>query len=62
MHLIGYNRFEGEDWFLIKDSASSAWKGEFDGYHFFHQDYIKLKILVYVAHKDAVEILLKKIE
>ena len=58
MHLVGYNRYKGDYWFLIKDSASSAWKGEFDGYHFFHQDYIKLKILVFVTHKDAVENLL----
>ena len=34
--------------------------GEFDGYHFFHQDYIKLKILVFVTHKEAVIDLMKK--
>jgi len=54
MHLIGYNRFKGEDWFLIKDSAAGAWRGEFPGYHFFHQDYLKLKILAFLVHKDAI--------
>ncbi len=58
MHLIGYKKHKGEDWYLIKDSASSAWKGEFDGYHFFHGDYLKLKILAILVHKDAVEKLL----
>lgn len=59
MHLIGYHRYKGDDWFLIKDSSASAWKGDFDGYHFFHQDYIKIKILAFMAHKDAVEHLLE---
>ena len=62
MHLIGYKRYKGEDWFLIKDSASSAWKGEFDGYHFFHEDYIKLKILVFLTHKDALHDVLQKFQ
>ena len=39
---------------MIKDSAASAYKGEFDGYHFFHGDYIRLKILAFLVHKDAV--------
>jgi len=61
MHLIGYKRFKGQDWFLIKDSASSAWKGDFDGYHFFHQDYIRLKILTFMTHRDAIADLLTKL-
>ncbi len=54
VHLIGYKKHKGEDWYLIKDSASSAWRGAFPGYHFFHQDYIRLKILAFLVHKDAV--------
>lgn len=60
VHLIGYKQYKGEDWFLIKDSAASAWRGEFDGYHFFHGDYIKLKILAYMVHRSAVEPILEK--
>ena len=62
MHLIGYKKHKGEDWYVIKDSAASAWKGEFDGYHFFHGDYLKLKILAILVHKDAVEKLLSPFE
>ncbi|MDZ7724780.1 MAG: peptidase C1 [candidate division KSB1 bacterium] len=62
VHLIGYKRYQGEDWFLIKDSASSAWRGEFNGYHFFHGDYIKLKILAYMVHRDAVQDVLAEFE
>jgi bleomycin hydrolase len=60
MHVIGYKKYKGEDWFLFKDSASSAWKGEFHGYHFFHKDYIKLKMLAFMAHRDAIADLLEK--
>jgi len=62
VHLVGYKRYKGEDWFLIKDSAASAWRGDFDGYHFFHGDYIKLKILGFIIHKDAVQNLLSEFE
>lgn len=60
VHLIGYKRHKGEDWFLIKDSAASAWRGDFKGYHFFHGDYIQLKILTFMVHKNGVADLLEK--
>jgi len=60
MHLIGYKAMAGEDWFLIKDSAASAWKGAFAGYHFFRGDFIRLKILAFMVHKDGVSKLLDK--
>ena len=60
MHLIGYKAMAGEDWFLIKDSAASAWKGAFAGYHFFRGDFIRLKILAFMVHKDGVNKLLDK--
>jgi len=60
VQVIGYKKYAGRDWFLIKDSASSAWKGQFKGYHFFDGDYIKLKILAYLVHKDGVADLLQK--
>ncbi len=62
VHVIGYKRYAGQDWFLIKDSASSGWKGQFKGYHFFNGDYIKLKVLAYLVHKDGVADLLKKFQ
>ncbi len=67
MQLIGiledYNR-SGQDWYLIKDSSSGSRNvGEEDprfGYYFFHEDYIKLKMMGFTIHKDAVKDLLKK--
>jgi bleomycin hydrolase len=54
MHIIGYLQNGGEDLFLVKDSWRDAWEGKFRGYFFFHGDYIRLKVLSYLVHKDAV--------
>ena len=54
MHIVGYLRNGGEDLFLVKDSWRDAWEGRFKGYFFFHGDYIRLKVLAYLVHKDAV--------
>jgi len=60
LHLIGYTSLHGQDWFLIKDSAASAWKGEYPGYYFFSGDYVRLKMLAFMVHKDGVKELLEK--
>ncbi len=62
MHLVGYQRYKGHDWFLIKDSGSGAAKGQFVGYFFFREDFVKLKMLTFMVHRDAVRDLLKKFE
>ncbi len=67
MQLIGilenYND-SGKNWYLIKDSSSGSRNvGEDDprfGYYFFHEDYIKLKMMGFTVHKDAVKDILKK--
>jgi bleomycin hydrolase len=64
MHLVGYYEKDGTDWYLIKDSGSGSRNGdekapEF-GYYFFRADYIKLKMMDFMVHKDAVKDLLKK--
>ncbi len=67
MHLVGYlenYKGDGKDWYLIKDSGSGSRnngedKPEF-GYYFFHEDYIKLKMMGFTVHKDAVKDILKK--
>jgi len=59
VHLVGYTTVEGDDWFLVKDSASSAQHGEFKGYYFYREDYIKLKMLTYIVHRDAVRAIVK---
>jgi bleomycin hydrolase len=60
IHLVGYTIKDGKWWFLIKDSGSSARNGKAKGYYFYHEDYVKLKIMVFQVHKSAVEDLLKK--
>jgi bleomycin hydrolase len=64
MHLVGYLEKEGKDWYLIKDSGSGSRNNnpnaaEF-GYYFFSSDYVKLKMMDFMVHKDAVRDLLEK--
>jgi len=65
MHLVGYYEDkDGTDWYLIKDSGSGSRNNiesapEF-GYYFFRGDYIKLKIMDILVHKDAIKDLLVK--
>ena len=62
VHLIGYREMEGHTWFLIKDSWRTAYAGKFPGYFFYRDDYIKLKTLTFLTHRDAVAELLQKFE
>ena len=69
MQLIGYlenYKGLGKDWFLIKDSSSGSRNVDASdpkfGYYFFHEDYIKLKMMGFTVHKDAVKDLLKKFQ
>ena len=55
IHMVGWTHFDGHDWYLIKDSSRSARKGKFEGYLFYREDYVKLKILDFMIHKDAVD-------
>jgi bleomycin hydrolase len=60
IHIVGYTRLGDHDWFLIKDSGRSARYGKFEGYYFFRDDYIKLKMLAYMVHKDVLKDILPK--
>ena len=55
VHVVGHTKLDNHDWYLIKDSARSARKGRFEGYLFYREDYIKLKTLVFLVHRDAVD-------
>lgn len=64
MHLVGYLEKDGKDWYLFKDSGSGSRNNdpaapEF-GYYFFSEDYVKLKMMDFMVHRDAVKDLLKK--
>ena len=61
IHLIGYKIDENDEWwFLIKDSGSGSRNGNFPGYYFYHEDYVKLKMMSFTIHKDAVQETLNK--
>ncbi|MBU8922153.1 MAG: hypothetical protein KOO63_10085 [Bacteroidales bacterium] len=62
VHLVGYKNHGGRDWFLIKDSARASRHGKHHGYIFYRDDYIKLKMLSYTVHRNAVPKILKKID
>jgi bleomycin hydrolase len=62
LHLIGYMTKNGKDWFLIKDSGAGSKNVEPKGYYFYNEDYVKLKIMDFMIHKDAVGNLLDKFE
>ena len=60
LHLVGYTEKDGKDWYLVKDSWSTAYNSAHPGYYFFHEDYVKLKMLGISVHKDAARDVLAK--
>ncbi|MCU0291337.1 MAG: hypothetical protein MUF10_05020 [Thermoanaerobaculaceae bacterium] len=58
IHLVGIAQTGGHDWFLIKDSGRSARWGKFEGYYFYRDDFVRLKMLTFTVHKQAVPELL----
>lgn len=60
IHLVGYKKVDDHTWFLIKDSGRSAQRGQLKGYYLYRDDYIKLKMLNFLVHQEAVQNLLKK--
>ncbi|MFI5237580.1 MAG: C1 family peptidase [Ignavibacteriales bacterium] len=60
IHLVGFTEKDGDHWYLIKDSASGSRNKGDKGFYFYHEDYVKLKMMYFMVHKDAVENVLKK--
>jgi bleomycin hydrolase len=60
VHLVGYKKIGKDDWFLVKDSWRTGWGGGDKGYIFVRGDYIKLKMLAFMVHKDVVKNVLAK--
>jgi bleomycin hydrolase len=61
IHMVGYTKVGGHYWYLIKDSARSARQSETKGYHFYRDDYVKLKMLSFTVHKDAAKDYMQKL-
>ncbi|MBN1639383.1 MAG: peptidase C1 [Ignavibacteriales bacterium] len=62
IHLVGYLEKDGKDWYLIKDSGAGARNGANKGYYFFHEDFVKLKMLSFMVHKDVAKDVLSKFQ
>ncbi len=60
IHLVGYMTKDEKDWYLIKDSAAGSRDGNNYGYYFYSEDYVKLKMMDFMVHKNAVKDLLSK--
>lgn len=60
IHIVGFVVRNGKTWFLIKDSSSGARNGAVKGYYFYDEDYVRLKMLDFMVHRDAVKELLGK--
>ncbi len=60
IHLVGYEELDGKTWFLIKDSGAGAQNTGDKGYYFYHEDYVKLKIMDFMVHKDMFKDYLSK--
>ena len=52
IHLVGYEDKDSTMWFLIKDSGSGSRNTGDKGYYFYREDYVKLKIMDFMVHKD----------
>lgn len=62
IHLVGQTRLDGHDWFLIKDSNRSSRQGQFKGYYFYRDDFVRLKMLTITVHRDQVQEILKRVD
>lgn len=54
VHIVGFLRHGGRDWFLVKDSNRSSRLGRFKGYYFYDGDYVRLKMLSIMVPRDAL--------
>ncbi|MBN1340142.1 MAG: hypothetical protein JXA03_12510 [Bacteroidales bacterium] len=61
MHVVGFYRNDDGYWFLLKDSGAGAFDGPNKGYRFMHEDYLRLKMMNILVHKEAARPVLDKI-
>jgi len=61
IHIVGYYNKYNKFWYLIKDSNGNAFDGDYKGYRFFSEDYIKLKMMNIMVNKNSAKNLLDKI-
>jgi bleomycin hydrolase len=62
IHLVGYLDKDGKDWYLIKDSDSGSRNNSHPGYYFFHEDFVKLKMLGVMLPRSAMRDIVSKMK
>jgi len=55
IHLVGFKEKNGKTWFVIKDSGSGSFNYDPKGYFFLTEEYVELKIMDFMVHKDALK-------
>jgi len=64
MHLVGYLEKDGKDWYLVKDSGAGSRncgkESKNFGYYFMQEDYVKLKMMGVIIHRDMLKDILPK--
>jgi len=61
VHMVGWADKPNGTWFLIKDSGSGAHNNPVSkGYYYYHEDYVKLKMMSFTIHQDAVKDVMTK--
>jgi len=55
IHIVGFQDVDDERWYLIKDSGSGGFDGPNKGYRFYHEDYVKLKMMNVMVYKYAAD-------
>ena len=53
IHIVGVFEDETGRWYMIKDSGSGGFDGPNKGYRFLHEDYVRLKMMNIMVHKEA---------
>jgi len=61
IHIVGYKKEGNDYWYLIKDSGSGGFDGRNKGYRFYHEDYIKLKMMNVMMNVEPARLMLDKI-
>lgn len=63
VHLVGYTEKPNGMWFLIKDSGSGSRNNpQNPGYYYYHEDFVKLKMMTFTVHKDMMKDVLPKFQ
>jgi bleomycin hydrolase len=61
IHFVGYHTEDELWWFMIKDSGSGGFDGPNKGYRFIREDYVRLKVMAAMVHKEGARKVLDKI-